>query len=148
MSRHGNQHSAKGPSQSQLRVGEELRHALAWTLERGDLRDSVLTATPVTVTEVRVSPDLKHATCFVTPLGGGDAEAVKTVVEALVRSAKFLRHQVVRKVKLRYAPELHFEHDTSFDTADYIEELLLRPEVARDLEISQDHDDDLGDEDA
>jgi len=133
MTRHGNHHSARGPSQRQLRVGEELRHALAWILERGELRDPALATTPVTVTEVRVSPDLKHATCFVTPLGGGDAVAVKTVVDALTRASKFLRHEVVRKVNLKYAPQLHFEHDPSFDFAGHIDTLLHHPDVARDL---------------
>lgn len=142
MSRHGNHNSAKGPSQRQLRVGEELRHALAWTLERGDLRDPILATTPVTVTEVRVSPDLKHATCFVTPLGGGDAQKVKAVVDALDHAAKFLRHEVVRKVDLRYAPQLHFEHDTSFDVAGHIDELLHQPDVARDLVGDLHHDED------
>jgi len=137
MTRHGHHNSAKGPSQRQLRVGEELRHALAWILERGELREPVLATTPVTVTEVRVSPDLKNATCFVTPLGGGDAEAVKAVVEALGRARKFLRHAVVTKVNLKYAPQLHFEHDTSFDFAGHIDELLHQPDVARDLR----HDD-------
>ena len=138
MTRHGHHHPAKGPSQRQLRVGEELRHALAWILERGELRDPALATTPVTVTEVRVSPDLKNATCFVTPLGGGDADAVKEVIDALGRARKFLRHEVVRQVNLKFAPQLHFEHDTSFDTAGHIDELLHRPEVARDLH----HDDD------
>lgn len=137
MTRHGHHNPAKAPSQRQLRVGEELRHALAWILERGELRDPVLATTPVTVTEVRVSPDLKNATCFVTPLGGGDANAVAQVIDALGRARKFLRHEVVRQVKLKYAPQLHFEHDTSFDAAGHIDALLHRPEVARDLH----HDD-------
>ncbi|MCW8914290.1 MAG: 30S ribosome-binding factor RbfA [Magnetovibrio sp.] len=150
MTRHGHHNSAKGPSQRQLRVGEELRHALAWILERGEMRDPVLATTPVTVTEVRVSPDLKNATCFVTPLGGGDAEAITEVVDALGRARKFLRHEVVRKVNLKFAPQLHFEHDTSFDTAGHIDELLHRPDVARDLrhDLHRDDDDYEGDEDA
>jgi len=147
MTRHGHHNTAKGPSQRQLRVGEELRHALAWILERGELRDPALATTPVTVTEVRVSPDLKNATCFVTPLGGGDEEAVKTVVEALGRARRFLRHTVVQKVNLKFAPQLHFEHDTSFDFAGHIDTLLHRPDVARDLATGHDDDDDVGDED-
>ena len=137
MSRHGHHNPAKAPSQRQLRVGEELRHAIAWILERGELRDPAIANTPVTVTEVRVSPDLKNATCFVTPLGGGDPEAVTAVVEALTRARKFLRHEVVRQVNLKFAPQLHFEHDSSFDNAGHIDELLHRPDVARDLH----HDD-------
>ncbi|MEG3617065.1 30S ribosome-binding factor RbfA [Magnetovibrio sp. PR-2] len=141
MSRHGHHNPAKGPSQRQLRVGEELRHAIAWILERGELRDPAIANTPVTVTEVRVSPDLKNATCFVTPLGGGEPDAVAEVVGALSRARKFLRHEVVRKVNLKYAPQLHFEHDTSFDTAGHIDELLHRPDVARDLHHDDDEED-------
>lgn len=135
MSRHANHHPVKGPSQRQLRVGEEVRHALAMILERGDLRDPALVKTPITVTEVRLSPDLKNATCFVTPLGGGDAEAIKTVVDALERAKKFLRHEVVQRVNLRFAPTLHFLHDVSFDEAGHIDSLLHSPEVARDLAV-------------
>ena len=138
MSRHGQRHPAKGPSQRQLRVGEEVRHALAWTLERGALRDPDLAKTPVTVTEVSVSPDLKNALCFVTPLGGGDAEAVKVVVEALGRASKFLRFEVARTVKLKHTPVLRFIHDASFDEAGHIDDLLHRPEVARDLGPDED----------
>lgn len=140
MTRHGHTHPAKGPSQRQLRVGEEVRHALAWILERGELRDPAIAKTPITVTEVRVSPDLKNATCFVTPLGGGDAEAVKAVVDALEHAKKFLRHEVVRQVNLRFAPTLHFLHDSSFDEASHIDALLHSPEVARDLS-DEDRDD-------
>jgi len=149
MTRHGHHNSAKGPSQRQLRVGEELRHALAWILERGELRDPALASTPVTVTEVRVSPDLKNATCFVTPLGGGDKEAVKTVVEALGRARRFLRHTVVQKVNLKFAPQLHFEHDTSFDFASHIDTLLHQPDVARDLapDLRHDNEDDESESD-
>jgi ribosome-binding factor A len=120
----------RAPSQRQLRVGEELRHALAWILERGDLRDPSLAGISVTVTEVRVSPDLRTATAFVTPLGGGDAEAV---VEALTHAKAFLRHRMAGTVKLRYVPELVFRADTSFDQASRILDLLLDPAVARDL---------------
>lgn len=133
MTRHGQNTPARGPSQRQLRVGEEVRHALALILERGELRDPVLVKTPITVTEVRLSPDLKNATCFVTPLGGGDLDAVKEVVDALEGAKKFLRHEVVQRVNLRYAPTLHFLHDTTFDTASHIDGLLQQPEVARDL---------------
>ena len=137
MARHGHTHPARGPSQRQLRVGEEVRHALAWILERGELRDPALVKTPVTVTEVSVSPDLKNATCFVTPLGGGDAEVVRAVVDALERASKFLRHEIAHTVNLKHTPSLRFRHDASFDEAGHIDELLHRPEVARDLE----HDD-------
>lgn len=133
MSRHGQRHPAKGPSQRQLRVGEEVRHALALVLERGALRDPDLVKTPVTVTEVSVSPDLKNALCFVTPLGGGDADAVKVVVDALTRASKFLRFEVARTVQLKHTPALRFIHDASFDEAGHIDSLLHSPDVARDL---------------
>ena len=119
-----------GPSQRQLRVGEELRHALARVLERGDLRDPALQNAAVTVTEVRVSPDLKNATAYVMPLGGRHAEEILT---ALRRSSGYLRGVLAREVELRYAPSLAFALDTSFDHASRIDALLHRPEVARDL---------------
>lgn len=120
----------RAPSQRQLRVGEELRHALAWILERGDLRDPSLAGISVTVTEVRVSPDLRTATAFVTPLGGGGTEAV---VGALTHAKAFLRRRMAGAVKLRYVPELVFRADTSFDQASRILDLLHDPVVARDL---------------
>jgi len=115
-----------------LRIGEELRHALAWILERGDIRDPALAERPVTVTEVRVSPDLRNATVFVVPLGGGDT-AVTDVLDGFKRVKSFLRHELARKVKLRYVPDLSFAVDDTFDAADRIEEILHSPDVARDL---------------
>lgn len=123
--------AAKPPTQRQRRVAEEIRHALAWVLERGDVRDPALAATPVTVTEVRVSPDLRNATAFVTPLGGGD---VTPVIEGLKRARAFLRHELATKVDLRYVPNLFFEADTSFDTFARINSLLHQPYVLQDLE--------------
>jgi ribosome-binding factor A len=120
----------KAPSQRQLRVGEELRHALAEVLERGDLRDPSIAGISVTVTEVRMGPDLRVATAFVTPLGGGDAEAVAA---ALTHAKAFLRRKVGGVVELRYVPELVFRADPSFDEAGRILRLLRDPEVARDL---------------
>ncbi|SDH38374.1 30S ribosome-binding factor RbfA [Roseospirillum parvum] len=128
MSRH---RPARAPSNRQLKVGEELRHALAWVLERGDLADPGLAQTPVTVTEVRASPDLRQATVFVVPLGGGDATEV---LAALKRARPLLRHEIARRVVLKYVPDLSFAADTSFDTAAHIDHLLHRPEVARDLD--------------
>jgi len=125
--------AARPPGQRQLRVGEELRHALAWILEKGDIRDPALASRAVTVTEVQVSPDLRNATVFVVPLGGGeDAEA--ETLEGLRRVKPFLRHELARRITLRHVPDLGFELDTSFDTADRIEALLHRPDVARDLD--------------
>ncbi|MFQ5958453.1 MAG: 30S ribosome-binding factor RbfA [Alphaproteobacteria bacterium] len=120
----------KVPSQRQLRVGEELRHALAEVLGRGDLRDPGLSGTPVTVTEVRVSPDLRNATAFVVPLGGGDTE---TVLAALARATPYLRAQVARLVRLKFAPDFAFRADTSFDQASDIDSLLHEPCVAADV---------------
>lgn len=124
---------AKAPSQRQLRVGEEIRHALAWALERGEVRDPAVIDVPVTVTEVRISPDLKNATAFVVPLGGGDAEAVQAVVDGLNRASAFLRRMVISQVQLRAVPRLTFIPDVSFDQASEIDALFRRKEVARDL---------------
>lgn len=122
--------AGKDPSQRQLRVGEELRHALAEVLHRADFHDPELQSLNVTVTEVRISPDLRNATAFVTPLGGGDAT---DAVRALRRAAPFFRAQLARAVKLRYVPTIGFEADTSFDYASRIDRLLHDPEVQRDL---------------
>jgi len=109
------------PSQRQLRVGEEVRHALAWLIERGDIRDPGLQGITVTVTEVRISPDLRNATAFIVPLGGGD---VAPVLEALTRARPFLRRQIATAVRLQYVPNLTFQADTSFDQASRIDGLL------------------------
>jgi ribosome-binding factor A len=93
------------PSQRQLRVGEELRHMIASILERGDIRDGDVAGRPVTVTEVTVSPDLRNATVFVVPLGGGD---VASLLAGLKRAKPFLRHELARKVQLRLVPDLAF----------------------------------------
>jgi ribosome-binding factor A len=118
-----------GPSQRQQRVAELVRHALAEVLSRGDLRDDVLTSHVVTVPEVRMSPDLKLATAYVMPLGGKDETAV---VAALERNRKILRQEVARRVNLKFAPELRFRRDESFDEAARIDALLRTEKVARD----------------
>ena len=125
----------RSASQRQLRVAEEIRHALAVILERGELRDPGLSGARVTVTEVRLSPDLRNATAFVMPLGGGDVE---TVVAALGRARPFLRRRVAGAVQLKYVPDLHFIADTSFDAVDHLETLLGDPRVARDLDTAVD----------
>lgn len=121
---------AKCPSQRQLRVGEELRHALARILGRDGLRDPELAETAFTVTEVRVSPDLKSATVFVTPLGGA---ALEPAAAALNRASAYLRGQLAREIDLRHVPRLAFEADRSFDAAERIASILERPTVRRDL---------------
>src|SRR5690606_21989540 len=120
-----------GPSQRQLRVGELIRHALADVLARGEALDPVLTSHPITVPEVRMSPDLRLATVYVMPLGGRDQEAV---LEALERNRKFLRGELVRRVNLKFAPDVRFRIDERFDEAERIDRLLRSPEVARDLD--------------
>lgn len=119
-----------GPSQRQLRVAEEVRHALAAVLERGDFRDPDLAGAHITVTEVRASPDLKHMTVFVTPLGGGDAGPI---LAALKRAAPYLRGQVAHAVRTKFAPDLAFRADTAIDAAARMEALFHSPEVQRDL---------------
>lgn len=121
----------RAPSQRQLRVGEEVRHALARVFERGELHDPDLAACPVTVTEVRMSPDLRHAKVFVMPLGGRGGEAV---VAALTRARGFLRHRLRPALTLKFMPDFSFQLDRSFDSAATIEALLHDPQVARDLD--------------
>jgi len=119
------------PSQRQLRVGEQARHALADVLRRGEVRDEVLEQAVISVTEVRMSPDLKIATAYVVPLGEGDGEAV---VEALNRNARFIRGRTTPSLRqLKYMPEFRFRLDTSFDNFERINRILKSPEVARDL---------------
>jgi ribosome-binding factor A len=122
---------ATGASQRQLRVGEELRHALAQLLRPGELRDPALRDASITVTEVRVSPDLKNATAFVMPFAGANSDQV---MAGLKRSAIFLKGRVARMVELRQAPNIVFALDDAFDNAARIAALLARPEVERDLQ--------------
>ena len=129
MKRHD--HARGEPSARQLRVGEEVRHGLARILARGELRDPALAEATVTVTEARMSPDLKHATVFVMPLAGAHAPEV---LAGLKRSAPYLRGLLAREVALRFSPSLAFLLDTSFEHANRINELLHRPEVQRDVE--------------
>jgi ribosome-binding factor A len=128
-----------GPSQRQQRVAELVRHALAEVLSRGDLQDDVLTSHVVTIPEVRMSPDLKLATAYVMPLGGKDE---RSVLAALERHRKFLRQEVARRVNLKFAPDLRFRRDESFDEAARIDALLRSERVRRDTEKPlQDGDD-------
>jgi ribosome-binding factor A len=118
-----------GPSQRQQRVAELIRHALAEVLSRGDLQDDVLTRNVITIPEVRMSPDLKLATAYVMPLGGRDEEVV---LKALEKNKKLLRQEVARRVNLKFAPDLRFRRDESFDEAARIDALLRSERVARD----------------
>ena len=122
---------ARGPTQRQLRAGELVRHALVDILREEDLQDPALAGVSVTVTEVRMSPDLKHALCFVEPLGGANAEAVTA---GLNRVARFLRGRLGHAIDLRFTPALKFVHDPSFDAADKMNRLLSDPRVRRDVE--------------
>ena len=123
--------SNAGPSQRQQRVAELIRHALAEVLSRGDIQDPVLTSHIVTVPEVRMSPDLKLATAYVMPLGGADE---RPVLEALDRNKKVLRTEVARRVNLKFAPDLRFLRDETFDEAARIDALLRSERVRRDIE--------------
>jgi len=124
-----------------LRVGEQVRHALSETLQRGEILDPLIENSVVSVSEVRMSPDLKIATAFVSPLGAKDAGAV---IEALNKHAKFVRGRVSGALRqMKYMPEFRFRLDTSFDNFARINDLLKSPEVARDLDADgQDKDED------
>jgi ribosome-binding factor A len=124
---HGN---PEGPSQRQLRVAEEIRHALSAVFAREEFRDPDLHDVRITVTEVRASPDLKHMTAFVAALG---RDLSKPQLAALKRVSPFLRREIAKAIRLRYAPDLHFQPDTALDYASHINEVMHRPEVQRDL---------------
>ena len=128
MSRHHQQGGA--PSQRMKRVGELIRHALADLLSRGGLNDPVLEGYMVTVPDVRMSPDLKLATAYVMPLGGRD---VAPVMEALERNRKVLRTEIAHRVAMKFAPDLRFKVDDSFDYGAKIDALLDSPKVKQDL---------------
>jgi ribosome-binding factor A len=123
--------SSKAPSQRQLRIAELIRHAIAEALQRGEIMDPLLEGKVITVPEVRMSPDLKVATVYVMPLGGKDGEAV---IKALAAHAKFLRGLIARRVTMKFAPNLRFLLDTTFDYATKVDGLLRKPEVSRELE--------------
>ena len=126
-------HRDKGrePSQRQLKVGEMIRHALAEIFSRGEINDEVLERHSLTVPEVRMTPDLKLATAYVLPLGGGNAEEA---VAHLDNHKRYLRGLLAKRVNMKFMPELRFKVDTSFEASARIDELLARPEVARDLD--------------
>lgn len=127
-------HGGVDRSMRQLRVGEAVRHALSDVFLREEFRDPDLAGINVTCSEVRVSPDLKNATAFVAPLGGGTAGRQEAMLRGLKRVAPYLRSAVARQVPLRAVPQLSFQADTSFDTAARIGGLLRDPKVAADLD--------------
>ena len=129
--------SAPGGSQRQLRVGEQVRHAIAEILAQGSVHDADLEGHIITVPEVRMSPDLKLATIYVMPLGGRDTELV---IDALERNKKFLRGELARRINLKFAPDIRFRVDERFDEAERIEKLLRTPAVQRDLDKDLDND--------
>lgn len=129
--------TGSGPSQRQLRVGELMRHALAEVLQRGEIHDPVLEAHVVTVPEVRMSPDLKIATCYVMPLGGGDQQAV---IQALARNKRYLRGELAHRTSLKFAPDLRFRIDGSFDEGSRIDRILDSEAVQRDVRTGHEED--------
>jgi ribosome-binding factor A len=133
--------TGSGPSQRQLRVSEQVRHAVSQVLQRGDVRDDTLENAVIAISEVRMSPDLKIATCFVSPIGAADSDGV---ISALNKNSKFIRGRAATHLKqMKYMPEFRFRIDTSFDNYAKIDALLRKPEVTRDL--ADDDDDDGGD---
>ncbi len=121
----------RGPSQRQLKVGEVIRRAVSDLLMRGDLHDPELERFSITVSEARMSPDLRHAEIYVMPLGG---EGVPEVLALLERNRPEIRRAVAREVKLKFSPDLRFHEDRSFDRMDETRRLLNQPRVRRDLE--------------
>lgn len=119
------------PSVRLLRVGERVRHVLSEILARGDVHDPVIASHMISVTEVRMSPDLKHATVYVKPLLGGDEDEV---LKALRKNVRFIRGEVAHRVNTKYAANLKFVLDESFDEGGKIDALLRDPKVARDLD--------------
>lgn len=141
---------ARGPSQRQLRAGEIVRRALADIIGRGAIRDPDLVDRAITISEVRVSNDMRHATCFVAPLGGSmTGEDSSKIVEALTRVKPYLRGQLAKEVTAKFVPDLTFSADLSFDQAEAVDNLLRSPKVAQDLDGEEDDEDedDFDDED-
>ncbi len=114
-----------------LRIGEQVRHVLSELLQRGEAHDAVLSAHVVSITEVRMSPDLRHATVFVKPLLGRDEEAV---LKALRQNTAFLQRQVAQRIRMKYAAKLKFVADESFEKGSHIDQILRSKHVAQDLE--------------
>jgi len=119
-----------GPSQRQLRIAELIRHALAEMLARGDIHDEVLAKHVVTVPEVRLSTDLKLATCYIMPLGGGD---VQPVLKALTSHKRYIRGEIAHRVNAKFAPDIRFLADQSFAEAERVDALLYSDKVRQDI---------------
>jgi ribosome-binding factor A len=138
-----------GPTQRQLRAGELVRHALVEILREEEIHDEAMLGISITVTEARLSPDLRHATIFVEPLGAGLVDGglskaqVKGAIEALNRHAKFLRGVLGRMIDMKFTPDLRFLHDESFAAAAHLDSLFDRPEVKRDIEAPDAGNDDV-----
>jgi ribosome-binding factor A len=122
---------AKPPSQRQLRVAEMIRHKIADMLTRGEVHDEVIAGHVITVPEVRLTSDLRLATIYVMPLGGADASSV---VEALEANKRYIRGEIARAINLKFAPEIRFRLDETFDEAARIDRLLDSPKVRRDVD--------------
>ncbi len=130
--------TSSAPSQRMLRVGEQVRAAITQVLQRGEVRDDLIEKTVISISEVRMSPDLKIATAYVTPLGVKDHDGV---IAALNKNAKFIRGRLGNQLRqMKYMPEVRFRDDTSFDNYQKIDALLRSPEVQRDLGPDDDQD--------
>ncbi|MCZ2328055.1 30S ribosome-binding factor RbfA [Bartonella sp. F02] len=122
------------PSQRQLRVGEQVRHAIAYVLQRGILLDNALKDVVVSVSEVRMSPDLKIATCFISVLSTIKNNSNEAIIKVFNKHSRFIRKEISHQLRqMKYMPELRFYLDSSFDNFSKIDALLRLPEVARDL---------------
>lgn len=132
--------TSSAPSQRMLRVGEQVRAAITQVLQRGEVRDDLIEKTVISISEVRMSPDLKIATAYVSPIGVSDHDAV---IAALNRHAKYIRGRLGGQLRqMKYMPEVRFRDDTSFDNYKKIDQLLRSPEVARDLGSDDDKQED------
>jgi ribosome-binding factor A len=130
--------TSSAPSQRMLRVGEQVRAAITQVLQRGEVNDDIIEKTVISVSEVRMSPDLKMATAYVAPLGVSDHAAV---IAALNKHAKFIRGRIGGQLRqMKYMPEVRFRDDTSFDNYQKIDALLRSPEVQRDLGSDDEQD--------
>jgi ribosome-binding factor A len=134
MAKQKSRQDSAAPSQRMLRVGELVRHKLSEMLMRGEIHDAVIARHVITIPEVRMSPDLKLATAYVMPLGGKDVEKV---IRALDASKKFIRAEIAHTLNLKFAPDIRFRRDESFDEAQRIDKLFRDPKVRQDTERSE-----------